>query len=154
MQKNLKHETRILLLTLLSGAPAVALSLGLMWWKDFSDSTRWVVSVVVLTVWWGLARAVHERVIRPLQTASNLLSALREEDFSIRARTPRRDDALRELMEEVNALRQTLREQPLGALGTSALARTLMTAIEDIVFTFHENQPLQATHRTGESPPY
>jgi nitrate/nitrite-specific signal transduction histidine kinase len=33
--------------------------------------------------------AVRERVVRPLQTLSNLLAALREGDFSIRARGAR-----------------------------------------------------------------
>jgi nitrogen fixation/metabolism regulation signal transduction histidine kinase len=150
MGKKLKHETRILLLTLLSGTPAVALSLWLLWRSDFSNSIKWTLTVVVLAVWWGLAHAVRERVVRPLQTASNLLSALREEDFSVRARSPRRDDALGELMYEVNTLSQTLREQRLGALEASALLRTVMTEIEVAVFTFDEAQRLQLVNRAGE----
>ena len=150
MAKKLKHETRILLLTLLSGTPAVVLSMGLLWRSDFSNSLKWTLTVAVPAVWWGLAHAVRERVIRPLQTASNLLSALREEDFSIRARSPRRDDALGELMSEVNSLSQTLRDQRLGALEASALLRTVMTEIEVAVFTFDEAQGLQLVNRAGE----
>lgn len=150
MRKKLKHETRILLLTLLSGAPAVALSLGLLWRTDFADSARWVLTGIILTTWWGLAHAVRERVVRPLQTASNLLSALREEDFSVRARSSRGDDALGELMQEVNALSKTLREQRLGAIEASALARAVMTEIEVAVFTFDEGQRLQFVNRAGE----
>jgi len=150
MRKKLKHETRILLLTLLSGAPAVALSSGLLWWTDFSSSTRWVLTVTILAVWWGLAYTVRERVVRPLQTASNLLAALREEDFSVRARTPRGDDALGELMQEVNALSRTLRDQRLGAIEASALVRTVMTELEVAVFTFDEAERLQFVNRAGE----
>src|SRR3989442_15151038 len=101
MPKNLKHETRVLLLTLLSGTPAVALSLWLLWRAEFSNASRGMLTAAVLAIWWGLAQVVRERVVRPLQTASNLLSALREEDFSVRARRPRRDDALGELMGEI-----------------------------------------------------
>jgi len=54
----------------------------------------------------GFALAAQERVQRPLQTLSNLLAALREGDYSIRARGARRDDALGELIIEVNALGQ------------------------------------------------
>jgi nitrogen fixation/metabolism regulation signal transduction histidine kinase len=150
MRKQLKHETRILLLTLLSGAPAVALSIGLLWWAEFSNSTRWVLTVAILTVWWGLAQAVRERVVRPLQTASNLLSALREEDFSVRGRMPRGDDSLGELMQEVNALSKTLREQRLGALEASALVRTVMTELDVAVFTFDDAERLQFVNRAGE----
>jgi nitrogen fixation/metabolism regulation signal transduction histidine kinase len=150
MPKQLKHETRILLLTLLSGTPAVILSLCLLWRGEFPSSAKWTLTLVVLAVWWTLAQAVRERVIRPLQTASNLLSALREEDFSIRARSPRRDDALGELMNEVNTLSQTLHEQRLGALEASALLRTVMTEIEVAVFTLDDTQRLQLVNRAGE----
>lgn len=150
MARRLKHETRILLLTLLSGAPAVALSLWLLWRMDFADATRWSLMLVVLGVWWTLAFVVRERVTRPLQTASNLLSALREEDFSVRARSPRHDDAMGELMQEINALSQTLREQRLGALEASALLRTVMTEIEVAVFAFDAAQRLKLVNRAGE----
>ena len=150
MANRLKHETRILLLTLLSGTPAVALSMGLLWRADFSNATRWTLALLMLAVWWGIALAVRERVIRPLQTASNLLSALREEDFSVRARSPRRDDALGELMQEINALSQTLREQRLGALEASALLRTVMFEIEVAIFAFDEAQGLRLVNRAGE----
>jgi nitrogen fixation/metabolism regulation signal transduction histidine kinase len=145
-----KHETRILLLTLVSGTPAVALSLWLLLRSDFSLHAKWTLIAGMLAVWWGVAHAVRERVVRPLQTASNLLSALREEDFSIRARSPRRDDAMGELMGEVNALSQILREQRLGALEASALLRTVMTEIEVAVFTFDERQRLQLVNRAAE----
>jgi len=148
--KQLKHETRILLLTLLSGAPAVALTVWLLWWTDFSNATRWMLGTFVILIWWGVACLVRERIIRPLQTASNLLSALREEDFSVRARSPRRDDALGELMQEINALSQTLREQRLGALEASALLRTVMFEIEVAIFAFDEAQGLRLVNRAGE----
>jgi nitrogen fixation/metabolism regulation signal transduction histidine kinase len=148
--QQLKHETRVFLLTLLSGGPAVVLSIGLLWQDDFSNGTRWVLAVLVLVVWWGLAQVVRDRVVRPFQTASNLLSALREEDFSVRARSPRPDDALGELMQEVNALSQMLREQRLGALEASALLRTVMTEIDVAVFTFDDAQRLKLVNRAGE----
>ena len=44
------------------------------------------VTVVVVLAWLGFAAAVRERVTRPLQTLSNMLAALREGDYSIRAR--------------------------------------------------------------------
>jgi nitrogen fixation/metabolism regulation signal transduction histidine kinase len=148
--QQLKHETRVFLLTLLSGGPAVVLSIGLLWQTDLSPGLRWMLAVLVFAIWWGLAHVVRERVVRPFQTASNLLSALREEDFSVRARSPRQDDALGELMQEVNALSQMLRAQRLGALEASALLRTVMTEIDVVVFTFDDVQRLQLVNRAGE----
>ena len=62
----------------------------------------------------------------PLQTIANLLSALREGDFSIRARGSRRDDPLNDVMVEVNALAEMLRGQRLDALEATALLRKVM----------------------------
>lgn len=148
--KLLKHETRVLVLTLVSGAPAVAVALWLLAVSTLAPVTSWVLAVLIVAVWWSLAWAVRERVIRPLQTASNLLSALREEDFSVRARSPARDDALGELMHEINALSQTLREQRLGALEASALLRTVMTEIDVAVFAFDDQGRLKLVNRAGE----
>jgi len=47
---------------------------------------------------------------------------MREEDFSVRARGASRDDAMGEVMIEVNSLSETLREQRLGAAGSHGVA--------------------------------
>jgi len=79
-------ETEILRLALFTGLPGAAATLGLVWFGDYSDKVRWTFSVLVVVAWLGFAFAVRERVVRPLQTLSNLLAALREGDYSIRAR--------------------------------------------------------------------
>jgi hypothetical protein len=84
-----------------------------------------------------------------LRIISNLLAALREEDFSFRARETAGDDALALAMTEVNALADTLREQRLGALEAIALLRTVMSEIEVAVFTFDGNERLQLVNRAG-----
>lgn len=150
MGRQLKHETRILLLTLLSGAPAVGLSIWLSGQVELSFPLRLALIGLSLISWWSFAVAVRRQVVRPLQTAANLLSALREQDFSVRARSPRRDDALGELTHEINELSQTLREQRLGALEASALLRTVMLEIDVAVFAFDEAQGLKLVNRAGE----
>src|SRR5262245_49997540 len=148
--RELKHEKRILLITLASGAPAIGWSWWMLWQSDLTNAARWTIGIGLLLIWWAGAWAVREKVMRPLQTASNLLSALREEDFSVRARTPRRDDALGELMQEINVLSQTLREQRLGALEASALLRTVMIEIDVAVFAFDDGRRLKLVNRAGE----
>jgi len=144
------HDRRILLLTLLSGLPALAVALALLWRGDFSSKTQWTLTVLVLGAWCSFAFAARERVVHPLQTVSNLLSALREEDFSVRARGARRDDPLGDVMFEVNALSEMLREQRLGALEATALLRTVMEEINLAVFAFDDAQRLRLVNRAGE----
>jgi nitrogen fixation/metabolism regulation signal transduction histidine kinase len=79
-----------------------------------------------------------------------LLAALREEDFSVRGRGARRDDAMGEVMIEVNALSETLREQRLGALEATALLRTVMEEIDVAIFTFDNEAKLRLVNRAGE----
>jgi two-component system, NtrC family, nitrogen regulation sensor histidine kinase NtrY len=100
--------------------------------------------------WLGFAFAVRERVVFPLQTLSNLLGALREGDYSVRGRSPKPDDALGEVMREVNTLGSTLREQRLGAMEATTLLRTVMREIDVAIFAFDEHQRLRLVNRAAE----
>lgn len=148
--KRIKHEQRVLLLALLSGFPALVVASILLWRAEYSPQVQWTLIFLMLAAWWGFSWALRERVVRPLQTVSNLLAALGEEDYSIRARGARRDDALGEVMLEVNALSNILRRQRLGALEASALLRTVMSEINLAVFTFDAHQQLRLVNRAGE----
>jgi nitrogen fixation/metabolism regulation signal transduction histidine kinase len=94
---------------------------------------------------------VREHVIRPLQTMTNLLAALREGDYSIRARGARENDALGEALLEINSLGETLRVQRLGAFEATALLRTIMAEIDVAVFTFDPERRLRLVNRAGEN---
>src|SRR5207302_1717011 len=107
-------EDRILLLALAAAVPALLVAMILLWRGDYTSKTQWTVTILIAAVWLGFTFSIRERVTRPLQTLSNILAALREEDYSIRARGARRDEALGEVMIEVNALGDTLKEQRLA----------------------------------------
>ena len=145
----LNYENRILLLALVAGAPGALASALLLWLGGFSAKVQWTADLLVLGLWLGFAFAVQGGVVRPLRIISNLLAALREEDFSFRARETAGDDALALAMTEVNALADTLREQRLGALEAIALMRTVMSEIEVAVFTFDGDERLQLVNRAG-----
>src|SRR5437667_9625960 len=112
------HDRRILLLALLSGLPAVLVALVLLWRGDFSSKTQWTLTVLVLGAWCSFAFAARERVVHPLQTVSNLLSALREEDFSVRGRGAGRDDPPADLVGEGGARSGPLRGHCRGLQDT------------------------------------
>lgn len=145
-----KHDRRILLMALASGFPAVLIALILLWNGDQPARVQWTLTVLIIGFWLGFSHALRERVVFPLQTLSNLLAALREGDFSIRARGAARDDPLGEAMLEVNFLGQILREQRLGALEATTLLRTVMAEIEVAIFAFDGDQKLKLVNRAGE----
>src|ERR1039457_4237321 len=146
----LSHEGRVVLLALLAGLPGSFVALWMLWSGDYQTKVQWTLSVLISGAWLGFALAARERVGFPLQTISNLLGALREGDFSVRGRSPRPDDALGEVMREVNTLGSTLREQRLGAMEASTLLRTVMREIAVAIFAFDENQRLRLVNRAAE----
>jgi nitrogen fixation/metabolism regulation signal transduction histidine kinase len=135
---------------MLAGLPGALVAFIMLWVGDYSPKVQWTLTVLIVSIWWGFAFALQGRVIYSLQTLSNLLAALHEGDYSLRARGASADDALGEVMLEVNALGETLREQRLGALEATALLRTVMSEIEVAVFAFDGEQRLRLVNRAGE----
>ncbi len=153
-QRRRKSETpfdrRLLWITLASGAPAVATAMTLLLVDEFTARTRWTLGLLVVGCWFFGALMVRERIVRPLQTISNLLAALREGDFSIRARGSNPDDPLGGVHAEINSLSTTLREQRLVAMEATALLRTVMAEIDVAIFAFDESGRLRLINRSGQ----
>jgi PAS domain S-box-containing protein len=129
--------------------PAAITALAFLWTGDYTPKVRWTLTVVIVGFGLGFALALRERVVLPLQTLSNLLAALSEGDFSIRARGARTGDPLGEVMIEVNSLVDILRDQRLGALEATMLLRKVMAEIDVAVFTFDGDRALKFVNRAG-----
>jgi hypothetical protein len=110
------HERLVFRLTLFAGLPGVVISMVLLWRGGYSAKVQWTFGLLVIGCWLITALILRERVVRPLQTLSNMLAALREGDYSIRARGADREDALGLAFLESNLLGETLRTQRLGAM--------------------------------------
>jgi len=154
-QSRVRFDQRILLLALGAGLPAALVALILLWTGDSTPKVQWTLTVFIVGVWAGCSFSVRHRVVLPLQTLSNLLAALRESDFSIRARGASgpgtvKDDPLGAVLLEVNVLASMLHDQRLGALEAGALLRTVMVEIDVAVFTFDGAQMLRLVNRAGE----
>ena len=146
----LTHDTRVFALALAGGLPAVAAALVLLAVGGYAARVQWTVGGAVVLAWLGVAAAVRAQVVRPLQTLANLAAALREGDYSIRARGARLDDPLGLAFAEVNALREPLRAQRLGALEATALLRRVMEEIDVAVFAVDEAGAVRLANRAGE----
>lgn len=144
------YENRIILLAILAALPGSACALYLIWTADWLTHTQITWTIVIAGGWFLCALALRERVVFPLQTLANLLGALREGDFSVRGRSYRDDDALGEVMREINTLGSTLREQRLGALEATTLLRTVMREIDVAIFAFDEHRRLRLANRGAE----
>lgn len=147
----LTHEQKVFAFVLVAGAPAVLFTLCVLWFGDGWDAKhRWTFSLITLGFWFGFALATQAHVVRPLHTMANLLSALREGDFAIRARGARRDEPLGDVMSEINTLSRTLQHQRLSALEATALLRTVMEEINIAIFAFDGEHKLRLANQAGQ----
>jgi two-component system nitrogen regulation sensor histidine kinase NtrY len=144
------HENKLTWLTIGAVGPAILIALAILWFGDYSSKVQWTLTIFIGGCFLGFLVSVRDHVVRPLQTMTNLLAALREGDYSIRARGAREDDALGEALLEINSLGETLRVQRLGAFEATALLRTIMAEIDVAVFTFDPESRLRLVNRAGE----
>jgi nitrogen fixation/metabolism regulation signal transduction histidine kinase len=146
----MSFERKILLTSLLSGVVGTVSALAFLWTSTFTRHTQIVLSLLIVGCWIGFALGLHSKVIYPLRTLSNLLEALREDDYSMRIRGARSDDALGELILEVNALAQSLQDQRRGAAEATALLRKILAKIDVALFGFDGKQRLQLINDSGQ----
>jgi two-component system, NtrC family, nitrogen regulation sensor histidine kinase NtrY len=144
------HETRIALIAVLAGFPAVLTAFILLWIGGYPSKILWTLGIGILAFWFGISFSIRTKVMRPLRTIANVLESLREEDFSLLARGGENEDALSEVIREVNALSATLKEQRLEAVEATALLRNVMQEIDVAIFAFDSAQILKLVNRAGE----
>ena len=90
-----------------------------------------------------------EGMVRPLQTLSNVVSSLREGDYSFRARGAGSQDALGELAAEVNALADLLQKQRVRSLEATALLARILEVMHAPLFAFDREDMLQLVNNAG-----
>ncbi len=146
----LLYEHRINLYSLLVALPGIVVSGILIWCQPWSADAKLALLIAEIFVWWLLSLALHEQTIRPLQTLANVVAALREEDYSFRARGAIQEDALGELSLEVNALADLLADQRIRAIEATALLRRVVEEIDAPLFAFDPDRVLQLVNPAGE----
>jgi two-component system nitrogen regulation sensor histidine kinase NtrY len=146
----LLYGHRVSLFSALVAVPATIVSGVLIWLQPWSVATKLTLGLLELFAWWLLAMALQEQATRPLQTLANVVAALREEDYSFRARNAVPEDALGELSLEVNALADMLSDQRIRAMEATALLRRVVEEIDVPLFAFDPQQILQLVNSAGQ----
>jgi two-component system nitrogen regulation sensor histidine kinase NtrY len=146
----LLYERRISLFSLLLALPGMVISAILIWVQPWLASSKLLLSFIGLLAWGLLAIALHEQTIRPLQTLANVIGALREEDYSFRARGAVPEDALGQLSLEINALADLLADRRVRAIEATALLRRVVDEIDVPLFAFDPDRRLKLVNPAGE----
>src|ERR1700690_252444 len=146
----LLNDGRISLYAVLVALPGVLVCGILIWQQPWTRESKLALSFAVLFAWWILAMMLHEQTVRPLQTLANVVSSLREEDYSFRARGAVAEDALGELSLEVNALADLLADRRIRAIEATELLRRGVEEIDAPLFAFDPDRVLRLVNPAGE----
>lgn len=144
------NSTRYLLATLAGGLPATITAVALLHGQNVSPRLFWTASGLLTAAWVGGAWIAWRRLDYRLRTLANIISALREGDFSFRLRRGRRDDAFGEVTLEINALAEALRAQRLVDTEATSMLRKVLGEIDVAVFSFDAHRKLRLVNRAGE----
>ena len=149
-RRRLSFEKRLRLWLYLLGLPALVLCWVLLSQHSVEVSIQCIVLLVFAAGWAFAVSLLTEQITRPLQTLSNVVAALREDDYSFRARGGRRNDAMGDLALEINALAAMLQNQRAGALEAMALVERVMSSMQSPVLAFDPQNRLKLLNPAGE----
>jgi two-component system nitrogen regulation sensor histidine kinase NtrY len=134
-----------LLLTL----PGLIFAAVYLYQTEISLAPALLLSGCLLLYLLVIAAALIEGLIRPIQTLSNVVSSLREGDYSFRARGAGTGDAFGELAAEVNALANLLQKQRVRSLEATALLARILEVMHAPLFAFDRENLLQLVNNAG-----
>lgn len=126
------------------------LFVGILLWQQQVTAAPAMLLLFCLFIYLLLiAASLVEGLMRPLQTLSNVVSSLREGDYSFRARGAGSADALGELASEINALADLLQRQRVRSLEATALLARILEVMHAPLFAFDREDTLQLVNNAG-----
>jgi nitrogen fixation/metabolism regulation signal transduction histidine kinase len=149
MGRFLTFERKLALGALVATLPGLALAGVLAWRALPPGALRWVLLSTAFAASAAVIARLRSRLVLRLKTLSNLVSALREGDYSVRGRDAERADPVGEVVWEVNALGDKLRTVRLGELEASALLGQVLEEIDVAIFAFDGAGLLRLVNRAG-----
>src|SRR5438132_4457957 len=143
-------ERRVTRFSIFLVAPGLIASGILIWLQPWSLQSKLILIGAELLACLLIGAALHDHIVRPLQTLANVVGALCEEDYSFRARLAVPNDALGELSLEVNALADLLAKHRTGAIEATALLQRVVEEVDIPIFAFDPANRLRLVNSAGE----
>ena len=132
----LKHQQKVHLLAFLCGLPGLLTALILLFAGGYTLKVYLTVLILGGAAWLFFSLRLSGLMIHPLHTASNMLAALREGDFSLHANYTDELDPLGQLLLEINLLTDVLSSHRMDAMESHALMDKVIQEIDAAVLTF------------------
>ena len=145
------YERRIIGTALLAVLPLAGAAAALVWAGDFPPVVTGTVALLIAATLGVATIALREIVVYPLRSLANVVSAVREEDYSLRAReAAAKATMFGEVLLELNDLSDAMRERRLAVLEAAALVRAVIAEVSAAILAFGPNSRLELVNRAGE----
>ncbi|HUB00839.1 MAG TPA: ATP-binding protein [Terracidiphilus sp.] len=123
---------------------------AILFFREHVGVAASVLLTLCLVLYFALiGAALVDGLSRPVQTLSNVVSSLREGDYSFRARGAGSPDSLGELAAEINALADLLQRQRVRSLEATALLARIFEVMHAPLFAFDRENLLQLVNNAG-----
>ena len=147
-RQSLSFEVRLRIFCTFTALAVIGLAAALLSFLHVSTGPLLAAIAILTFVLLLVFAAFIEEAVRPVQTLANVVAALREEDYSFRARGASRDDSVGQLALEINALADTLQAQRVASL--EALLRRVIAEMDAPVLAFDQDARLRLLNPAAE----
>lgn len=148
-RRRLSHQKKVHLYAFLCGLPGLITAIILLISGDYTLKVYLTVFILGGAAWLYFTLKLQGLIIHPLQTASNMLSALREGDFSLHPSYINDDDPLGQLMLEINLLTNVLSGHRMSAMEAHDLMDKVIQEIDAAVLTFDGDRRLTLANESA-----
>lgn len=142
MQKKTSFEAQLTRLSLISSLPLFCMLIPMMIYADIS------IFLILLTVLLASITIVYchvkiyQKSAYQFRSLSNLLEAMVQGDYSLRARSDHNNDALNELVKTINGLAQKLNSQHIESVESQLLLRTVINNIDVAILALNDKNEI------------
>jgi two-component system, NtrC family, nitrogen regulation sensor histidine kinase NtrY len=142
MKKRRSFESQLARLSLISSVPILFILLGEMIYAQVSTPLILLVVLIGSISTLYTHYQIHQNSVYQFRRLSNLLDAMIQGDYSLRARSDQSDGALDELIVSINGLAQRLSQQRLESVESQLLAHTVIEHIDVAIVALNEENKI------------
>ena len=151
MQKRRPFEAHLIRLVLLASLPLLLL---LLWVMVLADISIWLIlltgligSLMILYT----SYSIYQKISYQFRSISNLLEALIQGDYTLRARTDQSSGAFDELVVAINGLAKRLSQQRWESVESQLLLRTIIEHIDVAIIALNQDNQIRFLNPAAEN---
>lgn len=136
-------------LILIASLPSALALIGLMIWHGYSGYLVALVALVALSAIGYSVVIARQALDYQLTTLTNLIDAITHDDFSLRGKRQKKDGALNELIDMINALAASMQKQRLTVRQQQYLVRKVLNNIDVAIVALNHQQEIAFLNETA-----